>query len=450
MYLDYIEIGTSDFDTLLQSTDLTGISIDPLSIYLDKLPNKDNNIKLNIAISDFDGECDVFYITPENIEKFNLPNWLRGCNSILEPHPSALQILNEFKLVDLYQKKKINVLTWDTLIRTKNIIGVDYVKIDTEGHDSVIIKSILNSTTNILPKRIKFETNALTSNDIIVETLNLLKNRGYKIIEQTDENTLVEISESNIDKIIFSSNSNPNYIEFWEINSLVCSKKLKITPVLFYICDEDSDFYWDDFGLVKKIKQVSDDSGFESQIFRMYGTKFFMNDICLTNDIDMLLFNKNYLKNNLIDRNSVTILNSDAYDPKRPECVGIYSGPDRYPICYIAATGKIFNKILDTNVSFTEYHNRLLSLNKGWDTDEIYFGTLVNKTDIKVNRIKRGISSNFFTPNRIEKHNFNQTGLWKLDLNGSINIDNFIDCHCAGPYSEFKTQIDNLVKVILE
>ena len=152
----------------------------------------------------------------------------------------------------------------------------------------------------------------------------------------------------------------------------------------------------------------------------------------------------------MIDINSVTILNSDAYDPKRPECVGIYSGPDRYPICYIAATGKIFNKILDTNVSFTEYHNRLLSLNKGWDTDEIYFGTLVNKTDIKVNRIKRGISSNFFTPNRIEKHNFNQTGLWKLDLNGSINIDNFIDCHCAGPYSEFKTQIDNLVKVILE
>ena len=450
MYLDYIEIGTSDFDTLLQSTDLTGISIDPLSIYLDRLPNKDNNTKLNVAISDFNGECDVFYITPEDIEKFNLPSWLRGCNSIIKPHPSALQILNEFELVDLYQKKKINVLTWDTLIRTKNIIGVDYVKIDTEGHDSVIIKSILNSTTNILPKKIKFETNILTSNDVIIETINLLKNRGYKIIEQTDENTLVEISENNIDKIIFSSNSNPNYIEFWGINSLVCSKKLKITPVLFYICDEDSDFYWDDFGLVKKIKQVSDNSGFESQIFRMYGTKFFMNDICLTNDIDMLLFNKDYLKNDLIDRNSITILNSDAYDSNRPECVGVYSGPDRYAICYIVATGKIFNKILDTDVSFIEYYNRLLSLNKGWDADEIYFGELVNRTDIKVNKIKRGICSNFFTPHRIEKHNFYETGGFKLDLNGFINIEYFIDCHCARPYSEFKNQIDNLINIILK
>ena len=109
-----------------------------------------------------------------------------------------------------------------------------------------------------------------------------------------------------------------------------------------------------------------------------------------------------------------------------------------------------FDKILDTNVSFIEYHNRLLSLDKGWDTDEIYFGTLVNKTDIKVNKIKRGISSNFFTPNRIEKFNFTQTGVWKLGLNGYININSFIDCHCAGPYSKFKTQIDNLVTFILE
>ena len=450
MYLDYIEIGTSDFDTLLQSTDLTGISIDPLSIYLDRLPNKDNNTKLNVAISDFNGECDVFYIAPEDIEKFNLPNWLRGCNSIIKPHPSVLQILNEFELANLYQKKKIDVLTWDTLIRTKNIIGVDYVKIDTEGHDSVIIKSILNSTTNILPKKIKFETNILTSNDVIIETINHLKNRGYQIIEQTDENTLVEISKNNIDKIIFSSDSNPDYIEFWEINSLVCSKKLRITPVLFHICDEDSDFYWDDFGLVKKVKQVSVNSGFESQIFRMYGTKFFMNDICLTNDIDMLLFNKDYLKNDLIDRNSVTILNSDAYDSKRPECVGVYSGPDRYPICYIVATGKIFNKILDTDVSFVEYHNRLLSLNIGWDADEIYFGRLVNKTEIKVNKIERGICSNFFTPRRIEKHNFYETGVFKLNSNGFVNFDYFVDCHCARPYSKFKNQIDNLIKIILK
>lgn len=449
MILDYIEIGTSDFDTLVQNTDLTGLSIDPLKIYLDALPNKVNNIKINAAISDFDGFCDVYYIDPKDIESYNLPGWLRGCNSIQNPHPSALKVLNELGLTTLYQKTVINTLSWDTLVRTKNIVSVEFLKIDTEGHDHIIIKSVLESTTNILPKKITFETNTLTPENIISETISSLIDRGYEVIEKTHENTTVLLSEKIIDKIIFSSDSNPDYIEFWGVNSKVCSKKLKITPVLFHICDEDSDFYWDDFGLVKKVKRVSDNTGFEAQIFRMYGTKYFMDDICLTSDIDMLILDRDFILNEKIDRDSITILNSDAYDSERPECVNQYAGPDRYPICYIAATGKIFNSILNTSVSFFEYHTRLLKLDKGFDTDEIYFGVLVNKTGIRVNKIKRGYCTNFFAPKRIEKRDFNQKDVFSLDLDGFIDVKNFIDCHCARPYSLYREQIDNLVNKLL-
>ena len=43
MIYDFVEIGTSDFNTLLQSSkDQRGLSIEPLKIYLDKLPNKKN------------------------------------------------------------------------------------------------------------------------------------------------------------------------------------------------------------------------------------------------------------------------------------------------------------------------------------------------------------------------------------------------------------------------
>lgn len=40
--LDFIEIGTSDFDTLIESSNdnTHGISIDPVNIYLNKLPTK--------------------------------------------------------------------------------------------------------------------------------------------------------------------------------------------------------------------------------------------------------------------------------------------------------------------------------------------------------------------------------------------------------------------------
>ena len=58
-----------------------------------------------------------------------------------------------------------------------------------------------------------------------------------------------------IDKVIFASNDS-SYLKFWKLNSEITLKKLGITPVLFHITDEESDFYKDEFGLVKKVKQL--------------------------------------------------------------------------------------------------------------------------------------------------------------------------------------------------
>ena len=45
-HFDFIEIGTSDFDTLIEdaSESTRGISIEPIKYYLDRLPNKENVI----------------------------------------------------------------------------------------------------------------------------------------------------------------------------------------------------------------------------------------------------------------------------------------------------------------------------------------------------------------------------------------------------------------------
>lgn len=344
----------------------------------------------------------------------------------------------------------VDVSTWGKLIRSANITSINYLKIDTPDHDFLVIKSILDSETNILPKKIKFEIDTLTSSELIDEILFSVKERGYEILEKTECDITVSLSKNKIEKIIFASDSKPEYLDFWEINSKLCSKKLRTTPVLFHICDEETDFYWDEYGLVKKVKTISgDNTGFESQIYRMYGTKFFMDEICLTNDIDMLILNKEVISNELIDKESITILGADAYDSKRPECVDKFAGPDRYPICYIAATGESFNKVLSTNVSFEEYYERLLSLGLGFDTDEIYFGRMVNQSTIKVNKVDRGYCSEFFIQNRIERHHFYESGTHKLNLNGYVSVRNFMDCHSARPYSEYKNQIDNLVNIIL-
>ena len=90
-HYDFIEIGTSDFDTLIQtcSDESIGLSIEPLQIYLDRLPNKPNVKKITKAISELDSEIDIYYIPLENIWKHNLPIWVKGCNSVSKPHNYA-------------------------------------------------------------------------------------------------------------------------------------------------------------------------------------------------------------------------------------------------------------------------------------------------------------------------------------------------------------------------
>lgn len=53
---DFIEIGTADFDTLIETADNTvrGLTIEPLNYYLKRLPCRKNIIKINAAISNYD------------------------------------------------------------------------------------------------------------------------------------------------------------------------------------------------------------------------------------------------------------------------------------------------------------------------------------------------------------------------------------------------------------
>jgi hypothetical protein len=87
-HYDFIEIGTSDFDTLIETSndDTIGISIEPIKHYLDRLPNKKNIIKVNAACSDSNENLKIYYISVEDIQKYNLPYWVRGCNSVNKPH----------------------------------------------------------------------------------------------------------------------------------------------------------------------------------------------------------------------------------------------------------------------------------------------------------------------------------------------------------------------------
>jgi FkbM family methyltransferase len=188
MHYDFIEIGTSNFDTLIEgATNEIGLSIEPIKIYLDDLPNKPNVTKVNCAISNIDGIVDVYYVDPIDIEKHGLHHYWRGCNSIINPHSTAQAALKEKNLDHLMKKTTAEAITWLTLTQRYNISSVDYLKIDTEGHDCHIINNMLDSGAIIMPTKLLFEFNILTSRELLDSTLNRLVCFGYEILDVGDD-----------------------------------------------------------------------------------------------------------------------------------------------------------------------------------------------------------------------------------------------------------------------
>lgn len=195
----FIEIGTSDFETLLETSNASdlGLSIEPLSVYLNNLPNKPNVTKINAAISDKNGEMSIYYVPPEIILAADLPWWFKGCNSVGNPHPTVSKCLTEMgKSQDFIMCDTVPVKTMETLIFENKIESIGTLKIDTEGHDCIILNNYITyceKNPALFAKTINFETNVLSLVDDQESVINRLLNNGYRLVSRNiNENTILE------------------------------------------------------------------------------------------------------------------------------------------------------------------------------------------------------------------------------------------------------------------
>jgi hypothetical protein len=183
MKYSFLEIGTSDFNTLIEQSldNEKGIAVEPILEYLDKLPNKKNVIKLNYAVGaeNCKDTVEIFFIPEETILAKNLPNWLKGCNSIEKMHPQHVKL----GLTDLVSKKIIKQISIIELFKDYQIYPLDHLKIDTEGLDCDLLlslsKFLKDLTVENHPKRITFEVNSLTDKEKLSTVLDCYKNLGY-------------------------------------------------------------------------------------------------------------------------------------------------------------------------------------------------------------------------------------------------------------------------------
>lgn len=187
---DFIEVGTSDFHTMIEQSDNStiGLSIEPINYYLEKLPNRENVTKVNAALSDFDGEVDIYYISTEEMNDNHLPFWVRGCNSINKPHDFARNKIGPELYDRIVTIDKVPTISWRSLIEKYNIGSIEFLKIDTEGHEHVILKSYLEEckkNPSLFARKIKFEYNE-TSNRKALDEL-ILKFKNYNCIHEGED-----------------------------------------------------------------------------------------------------------------------------------------------------------------------------------------------------------------------------------------------------------------------
>jgi hypothetical protein len=165
MKYDFIEIGTSNFDTLIEAADDTtvGLSIEPIGYYLDQLPNRANVKKLDIAVARNNkfGFMDVYYVPEQVIRARGLPDWLRASNSVGGYHPKHI----ELAVRDLVQIDTVELIPIGELFICYDVTELDYLKIDTEGADCEIMRHLSEflktEPTTRYPKKILFESNEL-------------------------------------------------------------------------------------------------------------------------------------------------------------------------------------------------------------------------------------------------------------------------------------------------
>lgn len=190
MKYDFIEIGTSDFETCIETaTDQTvGISVEPLRYYLDKLPNKANVKKICAIISDDPEPADVYYVPDDDITSNNLPYWLRGCNTVGDYHLQHKLL----KVQHLVKTEKVQSISLSKLFHDHEVTELDLLKLDTEGSDWKILLSFYPWAVdkNILPNQILFESNGLTDPKILKSVLDLYG--SHYAVKYTGENTLLE------------------------------------------------------------------------------------------------------------------------------------------------------------------------------------------------------------------------------------------------------------------
>lgn len=221
-HVDFIEIGTSDFRTLthyvfdseghnacplghaLRNWDpntVRGIAVDPVEHLLKRLPDLPGVTKVAVALGDKDGENVCIHVREDAGKQYpdSYAVWLaRGTATVGSEHVTHPHLKSELEhegipFDDVLVSSSVPVWTFETLARHCKVGSVDLLKIDCEGADLEILRSVVAYCVKwpaSFPRIISFETNQLVSSMDVNKMVRCLRRHGYRILSRGHDTTL--------------------------------------------------------------------------------------------------------------------------------------------------------------------------------------------------------------------------------------------------------------------
>ena len=183
----FVQIGANDGishdpirEFIIRNQNWKGVLIEPIPDLLSKCQfsykyyNHRTRFQfINAAISDRSGLLELWKITDSELSNF--PLFASGLVSNNFSH-----FTKHFPQIrpEQLESVKVKCLTFNELTSQLHLSNIDLLCIDIEGHESVIIPSVL--TSEIKPRAILFETDHLSPADLL-EIKDLLQKSGYQL-----------------------------------------------------------------------------------------------------------------------------------------------------------------------------------------------------------------------------------------------------------------------------
>ncbi|MBT4856177.1 MAG: hypothetical protein HOH13_05910 [Crocinitomicaceae bacterium] len=248
--------------------------------------------------------------------------------------------------------------------------------------------------------------------------------------------TCQNIQTAQINRVIFASDNNPTYLEFWPLVSKAWCRisNNTVRPTLAFIGTRDENNPIDEtYGDVVYIDPVEGlNTGYQAQVIRVLIPALFPTDFCLLSDIDMFPLQLKYFTKPIrkIPDHKFIVYRNAAYGPN----------PNAFPMCYNAALGSTFKEIFqvesfdDMRALMSHWH----TLGMGWFTDErMLYECLTRWQRYSQDCVKL----NHNVGPRIDRGD-------NMKFNAShLRNQRYIDAHCSRPYKQYKHVIDQMLSI---